>query len=149
MEFMFQYPKVRLKAKRPRVSITWTLVSIPEGAIEGPPNTLYVGRSTKVSIPEGAIEGPKKVGRFVEFGQFQYPKVRLKVFSFMNTKKPRTVFQYPKVRLKGGNRRPTIRPKIWFQYPKVRLKVLAENGYKEVLTRQFQYPKVRLKGFGH
>ena len=55
-----------------------TIVSIPEGAIEGE-NTKRPQRARlRVSIPEGAIEGGKLRNNEIYKRWFQYPKVRLK-----------------------------------------------------------------------
>ena len=140
------------------------LVSIPEGAIEGPLgqqlhahqlrfNTrrcdwrLLVFTHQKatqtVSIPEGAIEGTAKHLKWIKQLWVSIPEGAIEGGNQKAARNHYLLFQYPKVRLKASGA--TIRPTI----PVVSIPEGAIEGWTPAnclcITKKFQYPKVRLK----
>ena len=164
---MFQYPKVRLKVLLKSACSLRSLVSIPEGAIEGPKHIVHPRHKAAVSIPEGAIEGFRASSTPVASMSFQYPKVRLKenskvvlsnLLSGFNTRRcdwrgrcpelmhVRQQVSIPEGAIEGGRRCDCVlqerscfntRRCDWRSTPPVPFRPFAS----------FQYPKVRLKGY--
>ena len=123
---------------------------------------------TRVSIPEGAIEGWVAEGRLDLVSQFQYPKVRLKVFIFVgfevcfarfNTRRCdwRTQRSAPSLSIKQvsipeGAIEGTINGRRQRTGSIVSIPEGAIEGNSVVVNgnevSKFQYPKVRLKVVG-
>ena len=161
---VFQYPKVRLKVKKGLISkdeyesfntrrCDWrwnisidspmtSIVSIPEGAIEGffsccPPKLRF-----GVSIPEGAIEGSHVCRLTTVLAGFNTRRCDWRLFW------ARPANAKPRVSIPEGAIEGKYAPRYWTSLPSFNTRrcdwrKIGHSG--RVLVEKFQYPKVRLK----